>query len=79
MSACFQAYRSDPVVSDWVSSMLNDGAISAVQMMELFQQCILLKHAVVSEPWGWNPKGSEYVKFQFRCIQWSITQSQQLC
>ena len=30
MSACFQAYRSDPVVSDWVSNMLNDGAISAV-------------------------------------------------
>ena len=29
MSACFQAYGSDPVVSDVFGNMLNDGAFSA--------------------------------------------------
>ena len=41
MSACFQAYGSDPVKSDLFSNMLNDG---------LFQLRILSKHAVVGGP-----------------------------
>ena len=69
MSACLQAYQSDPVVSDLFSTMLNDGAISAV-------------HSFKTRGGKWalgTCKRSEYVKFQFRCKQWSIPQSQQLC
>ena len=35
MSACFQAYGSDPVVSDLFSIMLNDGAISAAHSFKI--------------------------------------------
>ena len=69
MSACFQAYRSDPVVSDLFSNMLNDRAISAV-------------HSFKTHGGKWalgTCKRSAYVKFQFRRKQWSIAQSQQLC
>ena len=41
MSACFQAYGSDPVVSDLFSNMSND---------RLFQLRILSKHAVAGGP-----------------------------
>ena len=54
MSACLQAYRSDPVVSDLFSNMLNDGAISAV-------------HSFKTRGGKWalrTCKRSEYVKFR---------------
>ena len=34
MSACFQAYESDPVVSDLFSNMINDGAIAAAHFFQ---------------------------------------------
>ena len=33
MSACFRENRTDPVVSDLFSNMLNDGAISAAHSL----------------------------------------------
>ena len=41
MSACFEAYGSDPVMSDLFSNMLND---------RLFQLRIFSKHTVVGGP-----------------------------
>ena len=60
MSACFQTYGTDPVVSDLFCNMLSDGAISAA-------------HSFKTRGGKWSSPGDLYAFRFFRICEISIS------